>query len=183
MIGKISLACPPLLRVPAVRMLISGFGGVIVFGWMLLEERAPNIAWSWTVLLLGGSITGLSIFMASWGGKPATSGAQGTTTLWAVGMGALVAASNHIWAVVSIGALSALAFAHLFRSRNSSILLMFGGFLGWMIAVIIAMVLPWPNSQRFALVLLLVFLVNALQSGIEWGWESLTIRTPSKEDV
>jgi hypothetical protein len=143
---------------------MGGLGFATIAGWKLLWERFPRLAYSPGMIVLFLTLFALFLIGALQSRKVSPQSSVGWSICWAAGFGVLGATEEHVWSIVILGALSAFVFAKIIRSRYDSPVLMFGGFIAWNLAVVAALHMPWPNAQRFSLVLLLGGVVNATQA-------------------
>ena len=94
--------------------------------------------------------------------------------LWIPCFWLLYSLRAHGWAVVGIGLVSAVFGALIVKySYKSSAI---AAFAGWSLAIPVAFLLPWPNSNKFFLVLVLGGVTTALLGALRFARALLGVR-------
>jgi hypothetical protein len=147
----------------------------------LVAQRYPKMTW-FGLLLLPFCFWYL---YSGWPGNPSpeslarqSSPADPAILLWIPIFMVMYWQRERPWSIVTIGIVTAFVVALMvrFRYKSSPIFT----FIGWSLAVPLAFLPRWPNSQRFMLVLVLGSLITALQGGLLFARALRAIRKPSR---
>jgi hypothetical protein len=150
---------------------------------MLLHERFSSVHGPWrsTVRFAAFIATLWTLWALSRDTESAAEKSWATVLLlWAVCFGVLAWQSEHAWAVVGTGVEVAALMAWSAKSYGRSLIL---AIVGWGIAGPAVFLLPWPNGQRYDLVLVLGGFATALQGGIGLARDLSALRRQSKDLV
>jgi hypothetical protein len=149
-------------------LLISGMAMAIASGDQLIQERFPHFVYSWPVVLLN-VLAFLFVFLSLFKHSPVSENRiefriEVAGFLMLLGFCVTAWQRDHLWAVLGIGPSMAIFFFELAKLRERSFVI---AVAGWILAVCAAVYLPWPNGQRYLLVLVLGGFGTALQGAFD----------------
>lgn len=146
-----------------------GLAIATLMGESLLQERFPYLV-SWR-----GPVTFVSILAwlwMLWALWPRSSdlavrnslGGEWPTLLTGICWGLMAWQREHLWALVGLSVPTAICFWVLAKIYERSAVI---AIIGWLLAGIVVLFVPWPNAQRFDLLIVLGCLGTALQGGFD----------------